>query len=115
MDILPAPKKNKDLVKEFGDAAFILGSELSQHTNEILHVSPRIDLLLGGGIPGGSVVTLAGDSLCGKTVTALRTSADQASLLSCTLKNTMCSPTESEFVSKDCFGLSSPSLSDLQR
>ena len=70
-DDCPAPKKNADLVKEFGDAAFILGSELSQHTNDILHVSPRIDLLIGGGIPGGSVVTLAGDPKCGKTVTAL--------------------------------------------
>jgi len=64
-------KIEKDLMKKFGDAAFISGDNLSQHTNEIIHVSPRLDLLMGGGIPGGSVVTLAGDPKCGKTVTAL--------------------------------------------
>jgi RecA/RadA recombinase len=57
---------DKDLIKEFGEAAFISGDTLSQYSNEIVHVSPRIDLLLGGGIPGGSVVTLAGDPKCGK-------------------------------------------------
>lgn len=62
---------SKDLIKEFGQAAFISGDTLGDYTNEIIHVSPRIDLLLGGGVPGGSVVTLAGDPKCGKTVTAL--------------------------------------------
>ena len=62
---------DKDLIKEFGEAAFINGDDLGNYTNEIVHVSPRIDLLLGGGIPGGSVATLVGDPKCGKTVTAL--------------------------------------------
>jgi recombination protein RecA len=57
---------DKDLIKKFGKGAFISGDELCNHTNETIHVSPRIDLLLGGGIPGGSVVTLAGDPKCGK-------------------------------------------------
>lgn len=61
----------KDLVKKFGRGAFIKGSELKDTTNGIVHVSPKIDLITGGGIPGGSVVTLAGDPKCGKTVTAL--------------------------------------------
>lgn len=62
---------SKDLIKEYGEAAFIKGNELHQYTNDIIHVSPRIDLLLGGGIPGGSVATIVGDPKCGKTVTAL--------------------------------------------
>lgn len=60
---------NKDLVKEFGAGAFITGDQLD--TNELIHVSPRIDLLLGGGIPGGTVVTLVGPPKSGKTVSAL--------------------------------------------
>jgi RecA/RadA recombinase len=60
---------SKDLIKEFGQQAFIMGDQLE--SNPIVHVSPRIDLLLGGGIPGGSVVTLVGDPKSGKTVTAL--------------------------------------------
>lgn len=63
------PLASKDLIKEFGAGAFITGDQLE--TNEILHVSPRIDLLLGGGIPGGSVVTIVGPPKCGKTVTSL--------------------------------------------
>lgn len=68
---LSLPPIDKDLIKEFGDSAFITGDQLGEHSNEIVHVSPRIDLLLGGGVPGGSVVTLAGDPKCGKTLTAL--------------------------------------------
>lgn len=60
---------DKDLIKKFGKGAFITGDMLAP--SSIIHVSPRIDLLLGSGIPGGSVVTLAGDDKCGKTVTAL--------------------------------------------
>lgn len=71
----PKPKTksivSQDMLKKFGSATFILGSELASHANETIHVSPRIDLILGGGIPGGSVVTLAGDPKCGKTLTAL--------------------------------------------
>jgi len=62
---------SKDLIKKYGEAAFISGDTLSEYTNDTIHVSPYVDLILGGGIPGGSVVTLAGDPKCGKTVTAL--------------------------------------------
>lgn len=63
---------DNDLIKKFGKEAFISGDELEQYANSVVHVSPRIDLVLGGGIPGGSVVTLAGSQKCGKTVTALQ-------------------------------------------
>lgn len=68
-DKKPTSLISKDLIKEYGKQAFITGDQLE--SNPIVHVSPRIDLLLGGGIPGGSVVTLVGDPKCGKTVTAL--------------------------------------------
>ncbi len=61
----------KDLIKEFGENAFIMGDALEQHSNSVVSVSPRIDFLLGGGIPGGSVVTLAGSPKCGKTLLSL--------------------------------------------
>ena len=60
-----------DLIKRLGAGAFIKGDELQQHTHEIVHVSPKLDMILGGGIPGGSVVTLAGPPKVGKTVTSL--------------------------------------------
>lgn len=60
-----------DLIKKYGKGAFINGSQLQDYSNEMVSVSPKIDMILGGGIPGGSIVTLAGPSKCGKTVTAL--------------------------------------------
>jgi recombination protein RecA len=62
---------DKELIKAFGEGAFITGDSLSKYASPIIHVSPRIDMLIGGGIPGGSVVTLAGVEKSGKTVTAL--------------------------------------------
>jgi len=62
---------NQDLIKKFGEGAFITGDQLCDTMNPMVHVSPKIDLILGGGIPGGSVVTLTGDPKCGKTVTSL--------------------------------------------
>jgi len=58
------------LIKEFGELSFIDGSELKT-TEDIVSVSPRLDIVLGGGIPGGSFVNIAGDPKCGKTITSL--------------------------------------------
>ena len=58
------------LIKEFGEKTFITGAEL-ETTESLVSVSPRLDIVLGGGIPGGSFVNLAGDPKCGKTVTSL--------------------------------------------
>jgi len=66
---------NQDLIKKFGEGTFITGDQLSDTANPIVHVSPKIDLILGGGIPGGSIVTLTGDPKCGKTVTSLHIGA----------------------------------------
>jgi RecA/RadA recombinase len=62
---------NKDLVKKYGEGAFITGDKLAGYANKIVHVSPRLDLVLGGGIPGGSIVTLAGMPKAGKSVLSL--------------------------------------------
>jgi len=65
------PATYKDLIKKLGEGAFITGNQLEDAQHELVHVSPKLDLILGGGIPGGSVVTIAGDPKCGKTVTSL--------------------------------------------
>jgi len=60
----------KDLVKQFGDAlhdaAFI-----TEKPKQIISVSPKIDLALGGGVPEGSLFIMTGPEKIGKTVTAL--------------------------------------------
>jgi recombination protein RecA len=61
---------NKTLIKKYGDLAFIGGDELEPN-DDVVSVSPRLDVILGGGIPGGSFVTLSGDPKCGKTTTSL--------------------------------------------
>lgn len=62
---------DKSLIKKLGQGAFITGADLQDTQHDILHVSPKLDIILGGGIPGGSVVTIAGDPKAGKTITAL--------------------------------------------
>jgi len=62
---------DNDLIKKYGKHAFISGDELISDESKIIHVSPKLDLILGGGIPGGSVVVLSGKKKCGKTVSSL--------------------------------------------
>ena len=66
---------DKALTKKFGEGAFITGDQLQESQHGIVHVSPKIDAMIGGGIPGGSVMTLAGPPKAGKTLTALQTLA----------------------------------------
>lgn len=65
------PQTSQDLIKKLGAGAFITGAQLEDSQHDLVHVSPKLDLVLGGGIPGGSVVTIAGDPKCGKTLTSL--------------------------------------------
>jgi recombination protein RecA len=62
---------DKNLIKKFGQEAFITGAQLEESQHDIVHVSPKIDIVLGSGIPGGSVVTLSGEPKAGKTLTSL--------------------------------------------
>jgi len=59
------PKKNK-----FGDNV-VLGSEFAETEPTIIPLSPRLDIILGGGVPEGSVVIFTGQPKVGKTVSAL--------------------------------------------
>ena len=69
--------KNLDaLIKKYGEGAFIDGYKLKDFSHGIVPVSPKLNLILGGGIPGGSVVTLAGPPKAGKTVTSLTIAAN---------------------------------------
>lgn len=60
------------LRKAFGDDILTTGDKLLAEEQEVIPVSPLIDLALGGGIITGSSVTLAGPAGCGKTTTALQ-------------------------------------------
>ena len=65
-------KVAKDLLAKHGDNIVRSGDAMVSDKQEIVSVSPLIDVNIGGGIPEGSVVLLAGDEKCGKTVTALQ-------------------------------------------
>jgi RecA/RadA recombinase len=58
------------LVKQFGKKAFITGDKLTS-SDSLIPISPRLNIIVGGGIPGGSFVNISGDPKVGKTVTAL--------------------------------------------
>ena len=59
-----------DLIKEYGDvihdASYITDNKL-----DIISVSPKLDIALGGGVPEGSMFVMTGPEKIGKTVTAL--------------------------------------------
>lgn len=68
---------NKDLIKKYGEGVFVTGTQFLELKKQkiIISVSPKLDIILGGGIPSGSMVTLAGKKKCGKSTLALRIAA----------------------------------------
>lgn len=62
----------KDILEKHGEDLVKTGTEIVAKPSRLLPISPVIDLNIGGGVPSGSVVLLAGDEKCGKTVTALQ-------------------------------------------
>jgi len=60
----------KDIIKEYGDVHHN-PSSITDEILEIIPVSPKIDIALGGGVPEGSLFILTGPEKIGKTVTAL--------------------------------------------
>ncbi|SVC57245.1 uncharacterized protein METZ01_LOCUS310099, partial [marine metagenome] len=60
------------MLDKYGEHLIKTGSEIISKPPKLIPVSPAIDINIGGGIPEGSVVLLAGDEKCGKTVTALQ-------------------------------------------
>ena len=69
-----------DLEKKYGVGAFVSARDFMKIKKEIIPVSPKLDLVLGGGIPEGSCVILAGPPKLGKTVTSLHCSANAQAL-----------------------------------
>lgn len=67
----PKTKAPTDLVKKYGEQAFINGADFLEEPKLIVPVSPKLDMILGGGVPEGSFVIFAGPPKVGKTVTAL--------------------------------------------
>lgn len=68
----PDPFKSaKDLIDKFGEHVIKTGTEHITRPFRLIPISPAIDIQIGGGIPEGSCVLLAGPPKCGKTVTAL--------------------------------------------
>lgn len=61
-----ANELSKEIIKKFGSDAFVSGQNIIENPHEVIPVSPKLDAVLGGGIPGGSVVTLAGPEKSGK-------------------------------------------------
>ncbi len=62
---------NKNIQKEYGDNAVIEATSIIDENTRIVPVSPKLDLILGGGIPDGTMITATGLSGCGKTTFAL--------------------------------------------
>ena len=61
----------KDILEKYGKGIMKKGTQIIEAKTQVIPISPNIDLALGGGVPEGCFVLLAGDPKCGKTVTAL--------------------------------------------
>lgn len=58
--------------KKYGKGLFVKGSDLIDNPKRIISISPRIDLLLNGGIRETDWISIIGPPKIGKTVLALR-------------------------------------------
>lgn len=59
--------------KDFGNGLFKPVKDLAERKLEIIRVCPAVNMMLGGGIPTGVWVNIAGRPKCGKTTTVLWT------------------------------------------
>lgn len=58
--------------KKYGKGLFVKGSDLIDSPKKIFSISPRVDLLLNGGIRESDWISIIGPAKIGKTVLALR-------------------------------------------
>jgi recombination protein RecA len=65
-----------DLHKMYGEGSAVNADKIINRKIDIISVSPALDLILHGGIPEGSFVSLIGKPKQGKTVTALTIAAN---------------------------------------
>lgn len=61
------PKKTGTQGQRFGEGVFVTANAIIDSFSELLPVSPKVDSGLGGGIPEGSMVILAGPPKVGKS------------------------------------------------
>ena len=55
------------LKKKFGDSVFVSGNQVVSASKKIISFSPKLDVMLGGGIPEGVVGVVTGPPKVGKT------------------------------------------------
>tara|TARA_R110000824_G_scaffold9415_4_gene42136 strand:+ start:28065 stop:29120 length:1056 start_codon:yes stop_codon:yes gene_type:complete len=65
----------EDVIKKYGDGVVLSGNMVLEEKKDIISWSPALDIILGGGVPDGSWVTLTGEPKCGKTTSALHFAA----------------------------------------
>lgn len=65
----------ESIIKDFGEV-IDTANFLSERRNKIINVSPNLDVALGGGIPEGSFVLIAGKHSLGKSSLALQIAAN---------------------------------------
>lgn len=60
-----------DIIKTYGESIMRSGKDIVNNPGEIISLSPKLDIILGGGIPGGSFVVFGGKAKSGKSISAL--------------------------------------------
>lgn len=65
----------KSLIKDYGDNVVVPANSIVDSKSYIVPISPRLDLVLNGGIPDGTWITPTGPAGCGKTTLALHYAA----------------------------------------
>ena len=67
--------KTKEIADIIGKDVLISGDAILEEEKQIIPWSPCVDIILVGGVPEGSWVTLTGEPKCGKTTSALHFAA----------------------------------------
>lgn len=65
----------KQLSKDYGDGVFVNATDITEKKQTIIPWSTSIDMLLSGGVPEGSAVSISGKYKTGKSVSALTLAA----------------------------------------
>jgi recombination protein RecA len=67
----PIDAVTKKITDKYGEGILINATNVLDEPQQIIPISPKLDLITGGGIPEGSWLTLTGKRKCGKTTLAL--------------------------------------------
>lgn len=64
-------KVRKNIIKQFGDNICLSGNEVVGRKQDMLKISPSLNLGMRGGIPSGTITIISGKMKMGKTTTVL--------------------------------------------